>query len=137
MINFTSEGKKPKIDFNQAKGKVIAKAELAEKEKSNNYLLLTFKDGSQLQIKDEGQSCCEERFMNTDDNLNDLVGGKLIDIELKEHIETSADYHVLEIQFLEIKTHQGWVTIKSNNDHNGYYGGFDIVLYYKESGNEK
>lgn len=45
---------------------------------------LDFTNGYTLVIEDAGRSCCEARYITTDDDLNDLVGGTLHSINLKE-----------------------------------------------------
>jgi|GEM_PF-1159730 len=92
-------------------------------------LNLTFDDGVTLRLTDEGQSCCEHRYMTCDDDLSKLVGGKLNRIEAKEGPTTSADYGEEHEQiFVEIATDQCFVTVCTHNEHNGYYGGFGLSL---------
>src|SRR5690349_2643944 len=92
-------------------------------------VVLTFGDFGKLHIRDEGQSCCEHRYMTTDDSAEDLVGGHLVSVEVKDgpH-EDDGDYHVHEVQFLEIKTTKSIVTFASHNEHNGYYGGICLDI---------
>lgn len=81
-----------------------------------------------FKIWDGGQCCCEYRYMSTDDDLQSIVGGKLLNIEIKDGPDSGDSYTVTECQFLEITTDKGFVTIKNYNEHNGYYGGFDIKI---------
>lgn len=106
-------------------GKRIEHASMTE-----THVLIRFDDGVRIFILDNGQQCCEERWMSSDDDLGSLVGGLLVAIELKdgtpeEYDRTGVD---AEIQFLEIRTDRGFVTIVNYNDHNGYYGGFEIEI---------
>ena len=121
-------------------GKVIMAAELAspwkdETHDAHDALVLTFNDGSVLKISDEGLDCCEVRYMHTDDDLKDLLGCALLGFEIKE-VPFVGDIRemdgVHDIQFLEIKTDKGCVTMTSHNEHNGYYAGFDITLSYQQ-----
>ena len=103
-------------------GKVIKEIDFTEER-----LRLTF-DDFQIEISDDGQSCCELRYMTCDDELKDFVGGTFDKIEIREAPETEDEYgEVHEVQFLLITTNKGVFTIETHNEHNGYYGGFLIV----------
>lgn len=109
-------------------GRKIAKAE-----RIGEVLRLTFDDGVAIQISDEAQSCCESRFMRTDDNLGDLVGKTLVAIETnsaKSEAETKeGEYGDMdEAVFLDIKTNDQVISFSFHNQHNGYYGGFGLSL---------
>lgn len=109
--------------FKNAIGKTIGTVSVIE-----NRLSFAFTDQTHLSISDEGQSCCEHRYMSCDDNLDDFAGATLLDGELKTAPAQNGEYgDVCEIQFLDIKTSKGVFTISNHNDHNGYYGGFWIV----------
>ena len=84
--------------------------------------------GGRLSLRDCGQSCCEERYMSTDDDIRGLIGQRFVCWEIKDGPDESDedDYNVHETQFLEIKTETGFVTVVNHNEHNGYYGGFSI-----------
>ena len=68
--------------------------------------------------------------MRTDDNLDYYVGSKLLGFEIKEATIMEDGYGLHEIQFLEVRTSKGCFTMASHNEHNGYYGGFDIRVEY-------
>jgi len=93
-------------------------------------LILTFADGCVIRIWDNGQSCCENRYMTTDDDLNKIVGGVLTRIDVKEGDAPKNDeeYGEHEIAFLEIGTDECFVTVATHNEHNGYYGGFALTI---------
>lgn len=107
-------------------GKVIKSLRVED-----HALWLTFEDGTWAKLKDDGQSCCENRYMSCDDDLTSFVGAKLLGGEITESDlkRTGArqldDYH--EIQFLNIQTSQGVFTVVNHNEHNGYYGGFSLT----------
>jgi hypothetical protein len=104
-------------------GKTIARLTL-----SDDALRFVFSDDSKLKISDEGQSCCESRYMTTDDNLADYIGAKLLSAAVKDGPTETGEYgddH--EIAFLEVATDRGSFTVATHNEHNGYYGGFAIV----------
>ena len=104
-----------------ATNKTIALVELADDE-----LQFTFADGSKIGLYDDGQSCCEDRYMTTDDELKDFAGSVLLDAEVSEAPSIEDEYGEHEVQFLNIKTSIGVFTMESHNEHNGYYGGFAI-----------
>jgi hypothetical protein len=94
---------------------------------TEDRLVMTFVDKSILTIQDSGQSCCESRYMRTDDNLAKYVGGKLMDVTLESAPDSPDEYGQHEVQFLHVKTGKGSFTMSSHNEHNGYYGGFWIT----------
>lgn len=105
-------------------GKVIDRVWLNE---ADSYLNFEFTDKTKLNIWDGGQSCCESRYMRTDDDLNEFTGATLLDFELKQAPNISDEYggdH--EVQFLDVKTDKGIFQMANHNEHNGYYGGFWI-----------
>ena len=108
--------------FNGAKGKVITALSLGD----DDALHFTFEDGSKIALLDQGQSCCEERYMRTDDVLSEFIGAKLLGAEVKEAPEVEHEWGTHEVAFLEVQTDRGVFTMSSHNEHNGYYGGFDI-----------
>lgn len=107
--------------FSEAIGKTIKRVWLAD-----DALKFTFEDGTNLELMDDGQSCCESRYMVTDDKLEDYAGATLISGVLKEGPDMPAEYDSHETQFLEIQTSKGAFTMTSHVEHNGYYGGFAI-----------
>ena len=94
-------------------------------------LYLTFKN-SKMKIYDDGQSCCEWRYMRTDDDLPYYVGATFHGVEIKNAPDMEDEYEVHEVQFLEIITSKGSFTISTHNEHNGYYGGFWIKVKIEE-----
>lgn len=102
---------------------VIAKLELVD-----NVLSIAFKNRKTLKLWDAGQQCCEHRYMGTDDDLSDYIGGQLLDIELRDAPEMVDPYsgEAHEMQFLTVKTSKGEFVLANYNDHDGYYRGFYI-----------
>lgn len=95
----------------------------------DDVLHLTFEDESKIRVWDNGQSCCESRYMHTDDNLADYVPSKLLGMELRKAPIITGEYgSEHEVQFLVVKTGKGHVTFSNHNEHNGYYGGFWIKV---------
>jgi hypothetical protein len=107
--------------------KIIEKVEL-----DGDDLVISFTDNTTLIVWDGGQSCCESRYMTTDDNLPDFNGTTLLDLELKSVEYGDNDgWGEHEIQFLNIKTSEGVFTMVNHNEHNGYYGGFYVKAKLK------
>lgn len=106
-------------------GRVIAGAEL---DAGADCFRLSFTDGPKVKLFDDGQSCCENRYMTTDDDVQSLVGGTLLNIEGKKGADSPGGGEVHEACFVEISTDQGFITLTNHNEHNGYYGGFSLSL---------
>jgi len=105
-------------------GKKIKKVWL---DKEENQLKFEFVDNTTLKIWDGGQSCCEVRYMETDDVLQEHIGGTLLQFELKDAPNQEDEFGEMhEIQFLDVMTDKGIFQISNHNEHNGYYGGFWI-----------
>lgn len=104
-------------------GKVIARMELLAL--GDDGLRITFTDKTTLEISDAGQSCCETRYMRTDDDMAMHIGATLTGVQVKEAADVNpchGDLH--EVVFMEVLTSNGHVTFSNHNEHNGYYGGF-------------
>ena len=109
-----------------AHGKRITALRLSDEEE-NNALHFEMDDGSKFKLYDNGQSCCESRYMRTDDDLAYFVGALFIEARIAEAPNAPDEYggeH--EVQFLIVSTSKGEFTCQSHNEHNGYYGGFAI-----------
>ncbi len=128
MIQFLRGNQEAIAVWDDRKGKVIAKIEIDSIEDSG--LRIDFTDSSAIRIADKGRSCCESRYMQTDDVLDDFIGAILNDIEVADGPkDTDEDYgYVHEQQFLNIHTSKGVFTCVTHNEHNGYYGGFFIHI---------
>lgn len=114
--------------FQAALGKEIANLELIKGGAVDGVLRFTFTDGTAMELYDDGQSCCESRWMHTDDKLDDFVGATLIDAEVRNGPTEDGEYgEPKESQFLVVTTSKGQFTVVNYNEHNGYYGGFWLV----------
>lgn len=108
--------------FNKALNKKIMSIELTD-----DALTFTMEDGYRMRLRDEGQSCCENRYMRTDDNLLDFAGSTLLGAEVADAPSASGEYwDEHEVQFLRVSTSSGVLVCSSHNEHNGCYGGFRI-----------
>lgn len=117
--------------WDRAVGKTIAACEVDE---DNNLLRIQFDNGDILRIYDDGQSCCESRWIHTDDDLAYHVGAQLLNAELVDGPDPDqAGHEVLDVQFLQITTSKGVFTVVNYNSHNGYYGGFSLRADYLNS----
>ena len=94
----------------------------------DDELILTLADPAcNLVISDKGQSCCEVRWMSTDDNLSSLIGHRLTRIDCKDG-PSELGYECHETMFVEVGTDSGFITLVTHNEHNGYYGGFYLQI---------
>lgn len=107
-------------------GRKITSAFLKDQE-----ILLNFHDGKQITIFDEAQSCCEKRYLSSDDDISELIGFELKSISAKNVIrpEENPDGDFDDIVFLEIQAGHITFTAAAHNEHNGYYGGFEIACH--------
>lgn len=125
------------VDITPALGKTISDLRFSEND-NDSALSITFADGSKLTLFDDGQSCCETRYMRTDDNLAEYIGGRLLGAEVKDVPELIGfwkdedEYGDHDIQFLEITTSKGSFVMSNHNEHNGFYGGFCIEAKYEQ-----
>ena len=124
MINLLAGNEKSVEAYNAGLNKRITEA-LVE----NNTLTLKFTDGYELRFVDDGQSCCESRYMVCDDDLSKFRGAVFLSAGIKNAPDEPDECGVHEVQFLEIKTTDGDIVVANHNEHNGYYGGFSITCH--------
>jgi hypothetical protein len=109
-------------NLNMYVGKVIDSVNL-----NGDELHFVFADGTKMKLWDDGQSCCESRYMMTDDDLSIYSGTVLVSIEVRDAPDMEDEYgNMHEVQFLEVMTNNGCFTMATHNEHNGYYGGFSV-----------
>jgi hypothetical protein len=112
--------------FTGAVNKIISSARVA---KDVDELQLRFTDGTGILVFDDGQSCCESRYMRTDDDLSQASGATFLGLDIKDAPGQEDEYgDAHDIQFLELQTSLGPFTMSNHNVHNGYYGGFAVVV---------
>lgn len=110
-------------------GRKIVRIELNDTVDPDGALFLIFDDGEAIKIYDDGRSCCEARYMHTDDDLSQFVGATLTGAGIREGPFTEGEWGDMhEIQFLVVSTSLGDFTLETHNEHNGYYGGFWMTL---------
>lgn len=111
-------------DPTQYYGQIITSAQIDEER-----LRLGLSGGKTIEIWDNGQSCCEHRYMTTDDDVSSLIGNELRRIEAKPGPSIEGEYDDCHEQvFIEVATDKAFVTIANHNEHNGYYGGFGLTI---------
>lgn len=92
----------------------------------DSRIRLTFEDKTNLILWDDGQSCCESRYITCDDDLPKFVNSIFRDLEVVNMPSIEVEYTVHEAQALNIHTSVGIIQCVTHNEHNGYYGGFWI-----------
>ena len=122
-------GNKDSVEaFQAAVGKTIAAMRVDDDANGGDGALrIRFTDGTGLRLYDKGRSCCESRYMRTDDDLSYHVGATLEDAEVHEGPDVEDEYGGHEQAFLHVRTSKGVVVVNTHNEHNGYYGGFWFV----------
>jgi len=128
MINIlTDNSEESRAAIESVSGKTIRKVEMLDI--GDGALVLAF-DNATLTIEDDGRSCCENRYMTTDDELADFVGAEFRGVELRDGPELMTKYgEPHEQQFLYVNTSIGTLVVTTHNEHNGYYGGFWIKAF--------
>lgn len=114
-------------DPNEFYGRKIVSAQL-DKTCDPERVRVSFEDGVNISIWDNGQSCCESRYITCDDDFSRIVGGNLLSIETKPAPDVEDEYEVHEQVFIDIVSSEGTVTFTTHNEHNGYYGGFGLTI---------
>lgn len=120
MINMLTSNAETVNTLQAALGKEIARIAVEKDE-----LRIEFTDTTGVRLWDDGQSCCESRYMNCDDDMVYHVGATIKGFELADG-PTDETGEVKECQFLRVKTSRGIIVVANYNEHNGYYGGFSI-----------
>ena len=114
--------------FQSAIGKTIQAAGIDDDaNRGDGALRLTFTDGTGLLLFDDGRSCCESRYMRTDDDLNYHVGATLVSADVQDGPPIDEEYGDHETAFLHVTTSKGTFVVVTHNEHNGSYGGFWLV----------
>jgi hypothetical protein len=121
-------GNKDSVEaWNASVGKTISSVKIdPEANGGDGALLFTFSDKSRLELSDQARSCCESRFLSTDDDLSHHVGYDLLDAEVIHAKESEYGEDSDEESFLIVTTSAGQFTVVAHNRHNGYYGGISI-----------
>lgn len=96
--------------------------------KGESEVKINFTDGHTLSLQDNRQSCCESRYISTDDDVNSFgwIGATLLDVVVADGPEIRDKMDVHATQFLRVYTSKGVIVFVNHVEHNGYYGGFEI-----------
>ena len=127
MVNLhrlNSDDSKESNGVVKSKGKTISKVEITD-----NVLVISFTDDTTLSIRDDGQTCCESRYMVTDDDLPYYAGATLLSVEISDAPNQEDEYGDHEVQFLRVNTNKGTFVLSNHNEHNGHYSGFAMIAY--------
>lgn len=106
--------------------KAVVGAKIKEVTFSGGALHFVMDSGFKFRFEDQGQSCCEYRYMTCDDDLTKFSGANLTGAEVRDQPSGAQEYGEHEISFLVVDTSLGSFTCAAHNEHNGYYGGFSI-----------
>lgn len=130
-VEFSCEGID---DYADCIGEVIVSATLGsapDDARGDEALVLKLESGDTLYVYDDAQCCCESRYMSCDDDVTSLVGAQLAGIEAREMDDAPEEegrYGDHERQCVIVQTTRGFITLVTHNEHNGYYGGFDLTI---------
>lgn len=128
MLNILSDNSDSVAAYKKAHNKKIRNIVLDEDANGGDGMLkIIFDDNSGLGICDNGRSCCESRYLHTDDKLSDFIGSVFTGVDIQNAPDITTEYGDHEVQFLKVNTSIGTFTVETHNEHNGYYGGFAIV----------
>lgn len=95
---------------------------------NGDQFIVEFEQGG-LSISDDAQSCCESRYMHTEDesDFEYHVGATFRFIQIVDGPDgEGSECH--ETKFCNVLTSKGVIQLVCHNEHNGYYGGFGINL---------
>lgn len=96
-------------------------------------LQFVFENGATLVLSDRGPDCCNSVYMTCSDDLSQIVGDRMVGVTIEDAPDISGGedaYH--EVQFLHVRFASGAVVVcETHNEHNGYYGGFSLVVEYE------
>lgn len=122
LINMLSSNEESVEKLKAFKGKELTGITLKDD------TLSLYSGEEKISFWDNGQSCCESRYMVCDDKLEEFVGATFLGAEVADGSETSGGYDCHEVQFLRINTSKGDIVVSNHNEHNGYYGGFSLTV---------
>jgi len=126
LINAIFRGNEESVNAAKSSyGKTIAALENGS-HNGEEALIFTFADGAKMVLWDDARSCCESRYLHTDDDLSSVIGAKLVELDVREGGAKDDDDGSHEWAFLHIVTDKATVVVETHNEHNGYYGGIDL-----------
>lgn len=95
----------------------------------NDELVIVGNTGT-IYISDEGQSCCECRYMHCEDeaDFDYHIGSTFRFCRVSGYGVGDGGGDVHELAFCDVLTSKGVIQLVCHNEHNGYYGGFSITV---------
>jgi hypothetical protein len=125
MINMLmGDGGRTEKAVNATVGKKITSVTL-----ENDVIIIGVEDGTKISVRDDGQSCCESRFITTDADLPSYRGKTIRGYELRQMPDGDDGYECHDQQAFVILTDEGNIDFVTHNQHNGYYGGFSVTAH--------
>lgn len=118
--------------YESALGETITSAALAQ---NDTTLVLEFRTFSlQVHNYNPDSGCDTTRYITLDgEDISYYVGAIFFGLQIKPAGRTSVprgEYGGYEeTEFLDVHTSKGVFTVACHNDHNGYYGGFNLHVY--------
>jgi hypothetical protein len=81
-------------------------------------------------VFDSEHRCCEHRYFKTDDDPYEYLGYRYLNFTVEHGPETKDPKQDMYTAsgFLRIHTTRGVFVVQAYNNHNGYYGGINVVL---------
>lgn len=103
-----------------------------QKGRFDGYEITTNKQIIQFGI-DNCQRCCESwGYFSSEDNLNEFIGAKLLDIQLTDTALNTKKLEGLSsednLMFVTFETNKGFFQLTAYNGHNGYYGHDAVII---------
>lgn len=111
-------------------GKTIAKIRQFEAFGAE-ALAFEFTDGTVLNLVDQGQDCCASHYVTVEPGeLEHYEGAEFrgFDVSIAGKAEEDEWGEVHEIEFLDVRTSVGILSLSFHNVHNGYYGGISLKV---------
>lgn len=99
--------------LSRAKGKTIESITFSQTsaDRYENKMVITFDNGDALAVYDDGQQCCERRYMVANEDMSFYPGAEFYDLDVRDAvISTLSDGDILELQFMIVSTSFGSFT---------------------------
>jgi hypothetical protein len=110
-------------------GNTIVSITIDTDKREDGVVIIRFIDGAQLELWDNARSCCESRWLHSDDDLPYFTNCTLVSVSVEggdSEEDSDNGGNVKESEFIKIQTSLGMITVVAYNSHNGYYGGISI-----------
>lgn len=92
-------------------------------------IMLTLEDGQTYLLYDR-PDCCADKYLDTEEKIDEMKGATIWDIHgFDDRHPEEREYEMREKNFLHIITDRGIFSWTAYNEHNGYYGSIDLVVF--------